>query len=744
MHDPIELLARDDKWYLGGGDGIIFAPAFAQWIDAPGFWDEATFYQYGFGPLYTVAFLDHEGRELRAELRERRWTPAELTCRYQLSGGVEAYEVRTVQPGGVFVSEWRLHADVPMTLHAVAWTVQDSDVLDVASVKWDGSALGFVHEARDRRNVPLRIRAELTCLGGATSWSASFSARTAVQPHWHFAPFAEQWRQEALPSRLRASTSQDGQMYGAVHRALARGMTDMQVTFAMRLTADAGGLTAGVRPRAYTPRSGAAVGSGYATLGGASRRRWQDMFDLAPRFACSDPYFERYYWYRWYGLWLNAIAPGVGMYRYPTTCEGIGAFHEPMAASAACHVRELRWLSDPDLARGVLRTMFGHQRQDGALRGRVYVNHVSETDFYHSDLGGAFQALHAIAPDRAFLTELYPQMARYAEWLLAARDREKTGMIDVLDQYETGHEFMSRYLAVDPNADLYGWENRLQLKGVDATVYAYRLLRTLQELAPEVAPNDVAEWGKAADRIARAVREQMWDPAAELFCDVNPATGQRTGVRAALGFYPYMTDIAQEAHAGGLLRTLLDPSLFWTTYPVPSSALSDPLFSPSAEWKGKRQARASNGRVWPTINSHIVDALGNWATPQRPQLRNAAAHLLRRFIHMMFSSGDVARPNCFEHYNPFTGAPSAYRGIDDYQRSWVADLILQYVCGLRPDPKGLTVDPLPFDLDMAELHDAKIAGHSVSVRVDRESYSVVIDGDTDSRSLGEPLRIDWS
>jgi hypothetical protein len=44
---------------------------------------------------------------------------------------------------------------------------------------------------------------------------------------------------------------------------------------------------------------------------------------------------------------------------------------------------------------------------------------------------------------------------------------------------------------------------------------------------------------------------------------------------------------------------------------------------------------------------------------------------------------------------------------------------------------------------MAELHDARIAGHSVSVRVDRESYSVVIDGDTDTRSLGEPLRVNW-
>ncbi|MGH7713486.1 MAG: hypothetical protein ACREOG_19520, partial [Gemmatimonadaceae bacterium] len=287
MLDPIELLARDDKWYLGCGDGIIFAPPFAQWLDFPGFWDEATFYQYSVGPLYTVTFLDHEGRELATKLLERRWTPAELTCRYTLGAGseIEATEVRTVQPGGVFVSEWRVHADVPMTLHGVAWTVQDTDVLDVESVRWDGTALGFVRVMHDRRNVPLRLRAELTCLGGATSWSASLSERTAVRPHWKLAPFAEQWRQESLPSRVkRFGISPDGLLYGSVHRALARGVTDMQVTFAMRLTPDDEALK-GRRARAYTPRSTAAVSGASATLGGASRRRWQEMFELAPRFT---------------------------------------------------------------------------------------------------------------------------------------------------------------------------------------------------------------------------------------------------------------------------------------------------------------------------------------------------------------------------------------------------------------------------------------------------------------------------
>ncbi|HJU72322.1 MAG TPA: trehalase family glycosidase [Gemmatimonadaceae bacterium] len=744
MLDPIELLAREDKWYLGCGDGVVFAPLFPQWLNAPGFWDEATFYQYSVGPLFTVSFLDHEGSELPCTLTERRWTPAELTCRYHLGrGDIEATEVRTVQPGGVFASEWRLHANVPMSLHAVAWTVQDTDLLHADMPHWDGAALGFVRELQDRRNVPLRLRLELTSLGGVTSWSASYSERTAVRPSWDLAPFADHWRQETLPSRVRPAEERDGLLYAAVHRALPRGVTDLQVTFALRLTPDEAASATGVRSRAYTPRTTAAVVAGVATLGGASRRRWHEMLDLAPRFTCSDPYFERCYWHRWYGLWLNAIAPGAGMYRFPATCQGIGPFHQPIVASGPCHVRELRWLADAELARGVFRTAFANQRADGWIPGRIYFNHVTDTEFYHADWGGAFQALESVAPDERFAREIYPSLARYAAWLLQSRDAKEMGMIDVADPREVGEEFTSRFLPVDPNADRYGWDTRLQLKAIDATTYAYSLMRVLVVLAArEDDPNEAKAWRRAAERIARAVRERMWDQRAEIFFDVNPQTGERTGVRSAVGFYPYGTDLAQDVHASGLERTLLDPALFWTTYPVPSAPLSDHHFSGAAEWKGKRRNVPRNGRVWPVTNSHVVDALGRWAT-DRPKLRQATVHLLRRFIHMMFFDGHAERPNCFEHYNPFTGAPSSYRGIDDNQHSWVADLILKYVCGIRPDDAGITVDPFPFEIDMADVSGVHVAGHTIAVRREGEEYDVDIDGERQHKKVGEALRVDW-
>jgi hypothetical protein len=82
MIEPIELLARPDKWYLSAADGIIFAPPFPLWLDSPGFWDEATVYQYSFAPLFTVTVLDADGREVPMRATSRRWTPAELTVEF--------------------------------------------------------------------------------------------------------------------------------------------------------------------------------------------------------------------------------------------------------------------------------------------------------------------------------------------------------------------------------------------------------------------------------------------------------------------------------------------------------------------------------------------------------------------------------------------------------------------------------------------------------------------------------------
>jgi mannosylglycerate hydrolase MGH1-like protein len=740
MSDPLALLARPDKWYLSATDGIAFAPQFPQWLDHPGFWDEATLHHYSFAPLFTVSAVDADGREIAMRAIARRWTPAELTVDYRLANGMMASEVRTVQPGGVFASEWLVQGLRHAPLHLVAWTARDAADIDRDSVSYDG-ALAFHATVYDDGGESLPVRAELACYGETASWGGYLASRVPSAPRWELTPFAEKWGAEGLPREVRIEgNGTDAMLFGAVHRSLVITAEGAMSTFAMRLTPldlpqrGAARASAPAVASASSSAPGGANAAHAATLGGANRRRWAERFARVPDFRCSDPYLEHYYWYAWYGLWLNTIEHDAGAIVAPAICEGIGELHTPSALATPAHVRELRWLDSPEYARGVMRGMFAHQREDGSMPARVFADHRSEDGFSQTNWGDAILALDAVWPDDALLREMYAPLSRYADWLMVARDAEESGMIDIVSPREIGERHSSRFEAVDP-----GGACGARLKGIDVTTYAYSLVRALEMMAERTGhPPDARRWRVMRERIAAALRSRMWDVDAEMFSDVDPATGERTRVKTAHAFYPYATDIVTASEVAGLERHLLDPAEFWTPFPVPVTAIDDPFFSAYGEWRGQRQPRPWNGRVRPSVNSAVMDALAS-ASSRALALRAEGALFLRRFVRMMFHDGDLARPNAFEHYNPLTGQGSLYRGLDDVQRSWVADHIISYVMGIRPHPGGITIDPLPFGLERAEIGGVRVRGRTVGVRIEGERVRVTVDGETLHAVIGEPV-----
>jgi hypothetical protein len=738
LTDALRRLARPDKWYLGAGDGLLWAPPFPAWLDAPGFWDEAHLFQYAVGPLFTVSFV-HQGTVLASRSGRRAWTPAAFVVEHRL-GPVRARETRCATDGSL-VSSWVIHNPTRrrVILDTVVWTALDGATLAAADVHVARDTLRFTPVVTDRCGHRARVQATLGLTPPAQSHGAYRSqASMPVHPPWlALTPFWDRWRPSG---RLRqelhlGGLDESGLVFLGLQRRLRippRGRIIFSAAIALQLR----------------PLHRAAIG------GGALRKRrspirvaehdWRRYFATVPQFRCSDQFLDHYWWYRWYGLRLNGIAAvAAPNYAHPTVCEGIGYFHVPISYSAQCHLRELRWLSDAVWARGVLRTFLTHQKPDGSFHGRIWADHTDGTDFYHADWGGAVLALDQAQPDAGFRREAYSGLARYAAWLRRTRDADASGMIDVVDQFETGQEYMSRYQAVDPDADRSGWEQRIRLQGIDVTIYAYRLFRALEYLAPDAAAG--AGWGEAADRTARAVRRVMWDPALELFCDVNPKDGRRTGVKAAACFYPYATDLVDASHLAGLARHLFDPREFWTPFPVPSSSADDLAFSPDAEWKGKRHNCPWNGRVWPMTNSHVIDALAQVVRAHRPGWAPRLGHLLRRFVRMMTFDARPDRPNCFEHYHPVTGRASLYRGVDDYQHSWVNDLIVSHLLGVLPHGEtGLTIHPLPLGVESARIERLSVAGHRVDVSIAGPRYRVRVDARAAGQGrVGEPVTVSF-
>ena len=87
-------------------------------------------------------------------------------------------------------------------------------------------------------------------------------------------------------------------------------------------------------------------------------------------------------------------------------------------------------------------------------------------------------------------------------------------------------------------------------------------------------------------------------------------------------------------------------------------------------------------------------------------------------ITLMFHNGDPARPNSYEHYDPFTGTPSLYRGYDDYMHSWIVDLIMRHAVGVQPGTDE--VDPLPLGVDWIECTDIPHPQGRMSVRIKKD------------------------
>ena len=746
--DPLAHLERPDKWYLGGGRAVVFAPPFPLDLDVLGFWDEAHFADIPLRRLFTCFLLGEDGRPFRLQRQSRSWRPDRLRQTYAAEEcwTVELSEDKLALAGDVLASRLtaRNRGDATRRFTVVVWSLRDQgpfpagrdlvtratevqatecDLRWTEEVGW-GTSSGHAEEA------PLgQLHLALGANAAREGTSINLAEPAADRPLWE---------QSVLPEKLH-----DGRLTG--EEKVHVGVTpDGQLHLCAQYTLEVppeGEASLTVACAVATAPERAVMALQEALAGDAAQqaeREWREYFAGVPYFECSDPYLTRYYWYRWYGLRLQMVEVGEGHLPEPCVFEGVGYFRRYISYSAQCHLRECAWMHDPRFAFGSLLGMLANQEANGRIPGHIGLWR-EPNGFYHADWGtGALRAL-TLHPDTDLQARCYEGLVRYAGYLDAERDPEGSGLYDVVNQDETGQEYMPRYQAVDPDADRW---KPIRLKGVDATVYLYQLKRALAELAGHRG-EEAAAWGRQADAIAAAVRERMWDPEAGFFSDVDPATMQRTGCKAAVGFYPFLTDLAGREHLRALTKHLLNPDEFWLPAGIPSTSKDDPLFSAEAEWKGKRHSCPWNGRQWPMTSSHVCEALARVACGWEAGLRPQAVEAIQRFIRSMFWDGDPARPNCFEHYHPETGVPSAYRGIDDYQHSWVVDLIIRYVAGLRPTAQGeVVVDPLPFGLERLILEDAPVAGHRVGVRYCMGALVVDVDGeDVASRTGLGQLRV---
>ncbi|WP_419856891.1 hypothetical protein [Candidatus Palauibacter irciniicola] len=305
----IAALARDDKWFLGGLDGVVWAPPFPRWLHRPGFWDPVHLLQHEVGPGFSVALVGSDGRErpLRraapgpggGEPAVGRWRPGRLVVAWLDERDVLVEERRQVLPGGVLESAWHVPRDFEG--HLVGFTAQPADATDGVEGTADG--VGWTRTVSDRRGQELVLRMELSG-SGSPAWRRVVPSEGRGAPEWRHSPFAEEAGGGAEDAATGAFSGPDaepdaprsGWTWIAVALPLAEVDEDSPPTIRLALRvrdADDG------RARATSSAPPAA-----GTTGGSA---WESFFGGFPHFESGDPYLDRTFDYRIHGLGLNRI-----------------------------------------------------------------------------------------------------------------------------------------------------------------------------------------------------------------------------------------------------------------------------------------------------------------------------------------------------------------------------------------------------------------------------------------------------
>jgi len=229
----------------------------------------------------------------------------------------------------------------------------------------------------------------------------------------------------------------------------------------------------------------------------------------------------------------------------------------------------------------------------------------------------AAQALEVVVAqdaDDRFLRELLPAVARHYRYLASARDPDRDGLVSIISQFESGLDFSPIYdptpgetrpspgrlrirarleqllnklcnlrpelvLRVNPRQ----WEDVLV-----NSVYADGLA-SLARLARRAGDEQLATWAEAqANATTAALLERSYEPRRGLFFTLAGRHERRVELKTIVSLMPLLAEALPAEVAARLVEHLADPREFWSRYPVPSVALDEPSFVPTAEVDGER------------------------------------------------------------------------------------------------------------------------------------------------------------
>lgn len=288
-------------------------------------------------------------------------------------------------------------------------------------------------------------------------------------------------------------------------------------------------------------------------------------------------------------------------------------------------------------------------------------------------LAQAVERVAEVVGDPALAPQFMDSLDRYHEWLAENRAPDGDGLLVIVSPYESGIDQSPTYdapLGVTGKAgrlglglrdrwlDVRNWMNSYgstrMLRAAhfyvkDALVNALyaESLETMARLhRAQMNPASAKTYAQRAELVTASLVEKLLDRTSGAFYSLIGKEELRSEPLTVGGLMPLVIGGLPRDVAGELVdRHLRNRNQFWTRYPVPSVAASEPSFNPrsaSLIWRGPTWVN-TNWLLWRGLRRHGFDEL--------------AAQLAARTITM------VAEAGLREFYNPLNGEGNGARSF---------------------------------------------------------------------------------
>ena len=232
--------------------------------------------------------------------------------------------------------------------------------------------------------------------------------------------------------------------------------------------------------------------------------------------------------------------------------------------------------------------------------------------------------LYEQAGNREFLDEIYEPLVRWNRWWFEHNDYNGDGLCQYNHPFSSGLD------------DSPLWDGGMPVESPELNTYLCLQMEALARMADVIdLPEDARMWRARADAVARLLVEKMWDDEAGAFWALRDEEPIR--ILTPFSLYPLWTGRMPRRITDRLIAHLTNPAEFWTHYPIPTVARSEPHYQPEQMWRGP---------TWVNINYLFIEGLNRCGGT------DLAAELRDRTLDLIMQRDDI-----FEYYHPETGAP---------------------------------------------------------------------------------------